>query len=53
MALYNVGFYNSKHKYCHRVISSFPGLSTDLHFIIILKTSHPSVDGKSSENNSH
>lgn len=51
MVLYNVGFYNSKYKYCYRVISLFFGFFIDFYFIIILKIFYLLVDGKSFENN--
>lgn len=53
MTPYDVGCYNTERRYYHRIISSLPGLSTNLHAIVILKTAHPSADGKSSVTNSH
>lgn len=52
MAVYNVNCYNTEHKHYQHIISSLPGLFTNLHVIIILKSDHPLVDGKSSADNS-
>lgn len=52
MALYNVNCYNTEHKHYRHIISSLPGLSTNLHVIIILKTDRPLADGKSAVDNS-
>lgn len=41
MTPYDVGCYNTERRYYHRIISSLPGLSTNLHAIVILKTAPP------------
>lgn len=52
MAPYNVNCYNTEHKHYRHIISSLPGLSTNLHVIIILRLITSLADGKSAVDNS-